>query len=224
MMFGNNFDQGYQQGQTDHQSGVGKRIVFRPLQRLFKPDLFLPNFNARFSEYWRGYNTGYEDETRTIHTQPCPNATGESPVRNNPEAFSEILNESPDTPQPSSKTEKVVQNTQQSVKDILNGQDKSNTGAASVSNPSIDQQITILNALKSKLESLQANLIDVGNSYQTAVQQTQMEGVLNDYHQLLEQAMTVVHANIKTLYHGIEQEDKVLIKKMIARLEALRDV
>ena len=93
-----------------------------------------------------------------------------------------------------------------------------------MSNPSIDQQITILNALKSKLESLQANLIDVGNSYQTAVQQTQMEGVLNDYHQLLEQAMTVVHANIKTLYHGIEQEDKVLIKKMIARLEALRDV
>lgn len=223
-MFGNNFEQGYQQGQTDQHNSTGKRIVFRPLQRLFKPDLFLPNFNARFSEYWRGYNTGYEDETRTFHTQSRPNATGESPVRNNPEDFSEILNESPDTPQPSSKTEKVVQNTQQNVKDILNGGDKPNTGAGSVSNPSIDQQITILNALKSKLESLQENLIDVGNSYQTAVQQTQMEGVLNDYHQLLEQAMTVVHANIKTLYHGIEQEDKVLIKKMIARLEALRDV
>lgn len=142
-------------------------------------------------------------------------------MRKSPEQEFEILPENPKPDQSSGAAQQVKQQTQQGVNNILNA---SRTGASSVSNPSIDQQIRILLTLQSKLNQLQDNLIDVGNSYQQAVQQTQSEGVLSDYHQLLEQAMSVVHANIRTLYQGVEQEDKVLLKKMIQRLESLKDV
>jgi hypothetical protein len=225
-MFGNNFSQGYQQGQTDQAQGASKRVVYRPVARLLKPDVFLPNFSARFAEYWRGYNTGFEDRERTLNTQTrqTPNTTthsAEQPMRKSPEQEFEILPENPKPDQSSGAAQQVKQQTQQGVNNILNA---SSTGASSVSNPSIDQQIRILLTLQSKLNQLQDNLIDVGNSYQQAVQQTQSEGVLSDYHQLLEQAMSVVHANIRTLYQGVEQEDKVLLKKMIQRLESLKDV
>lgn len=94
-MFGNNFDTGYQYGQNDKGRNKGKRLVFRPLQRMFKPDVFLPNFSARFGEYWRGYNTGYEDTARTINTQQragkAANTTTSTGVKKMPRAINEHI-------------------------------------------------------------------------------------------------------------------------------------
>ena len=64
-----NFEEGSKDGQQDHKKGNGKSIFWRPIQRTFKLDTFLPGGLDRAMEYIRGYNTSYEDEVRTINTR-----------------------------------------------------------------------------------------------------------------------------------------------------------
>ena len=63
-----NFENGYQHGQDDAESGSGKSTFVRPIKRLLQTDSFLPGGGNRVGSYIGGYSTGFEDGVRTIKT------------------------------------------------------------------------------------------------------------------------------------------------------------
>lgn len=215
-MFTNNFKKGYQAGQTDAEKGKGKRIVFRPLQRAFQPDVFLRDFDARFSEYWQAYTKGYED-THRVHNVKAYKKRKSNTVKENPESPSEAPKKSPDKID-TSDIDKVIQQTQRQTNQTLN----TSSGGTSMSNPNIDQQIQILQSLKARLDTVRNELINANTSYKNAVIEAYQAGLLLDFHTELDATMQQTNSVIKNSADSIEMNDKKQIEHMIQKWDDMR--
>lgn len=219
-MFDDNHKKGYEAGQQDGITGK-KRLIFRPLQRLAKPDALLFGFNNRFSEYWQAYNQGFEDKIRTIQTTTQEQS---STMKNNNESPRESINVPSQNLEEKtlSPTDAIIHKTASKIKQTLSNQLSQSKQGGYMSNPQIDQQIAILEDLKRNFDNVRQHLTEANKNYKKSVQDAYEAGMLVDFHKELDDIMQATYQKISNAEQSIEAGDMATIGKMIDKWEGLR--
>jgi len=167
------YNKAYDLAQQDAASGENK-LAMRSFKRLLNIGSYLPGFEGRDAEFFDGYKDGFRDKVRIIQTSTVTEASmSDTQGKGKGEGSVEINTQRPTENQQTHSTGSAAASTtaalgglQTQVQAVTHS---TLTGGASVSAPTLAQQILSLTKLKESLEKFRHDVIISSQQYQDAV-------------------------------------------------------